>query len=141
MEEKYRVAVVEGGNAEERRYVWDGLMAYNLQHAPDDNYRPLLIMAYGPDGSRVGGLIGETFWDWLHVSILWLEEEARGQGVGSRLLAAAEAEARRRGARHAYLDTLDFQARPFYERHGYEHFATIEDMPPGHARYFMRKGL
>lgn len=40
-----------------------------------------------------------------------------------------------------YLDTFDFQARPFYERHGYEVFGTLDDYPPGHSRFFLRKDL
>lgn len=65
----------------------------------------------------------------------------RGQGYGTKLMAAAEAEARRRGCRDAYLDTFSFQARPFYERCGYEVFGTLEDFPTGHQRFVMRKSL
>ncbi|MDP3936617.1 MAG: hypothetical protein Q8R92_00595 [Deltaproteobacteria bacterium] len=42
---------------------------------------------------------------------------------------------------HAHLDTFSYQARPFYERHGYTLFATLDDYPPGHKRYFLRKAL
>jgi len=41
--------------------------------------------------------------------------------------------------RGAFLDTFSFQARPFYERHGYECFGELRDHPPGHSHYFMRK--
>jgi endonuclease/exonuclease/phosphatase (EEP) superfamily protein YafD len=37
--------------------------------------------------------------------------------------------------------TFSFQARPFYEKFGYEVFATLEDYPPGHRKYFLRKAL
>jgi hypothetical protein len=39
------------------------------------------------------------------------------------------------------LDTFDFQARGFYERNGYELFGTLDDCPPGHKRYYLKKAL
>jgi len=61
--------------------------------------------------------------------------------VGRALLRAAEREATGRGCRHVYLDTFDYQARPFYEREGYTVFGVQEDYPPGHRRFFMQKAL
>ena len=66
---------------------------------------------------------------------------ARGAGNGTRLLQAAEAYAVERGCFAATLETHSFQARPFYEKYGYQVFATLDDWPPGHAKYFMRKQL
>jgi hypothetical protein len=39
------------------------------------------------------------------------------------------------------LETHSFQARPFYEKCGYKVFGTLEDYPPGHAKFFLRKRL
>jgi hypothetical protein len=52
-----------------------------------------------------------------------------------------EVEARRRGCHSAYLDTFDYQARPFYEKLGYVVFGTLEDYPKGHQRFYMMKKL
>ena len=52
-----------------------------------------------------------------------------------------EAEAIRRGCKGAYLDTFSYQARPFYEKLGYEVFGTLDDYPTGHQRFYMRKRL
>jgi ribosomal protein S18 acetylase RimI-like enzyme len=60
---------------------------------------------------------------------------------GRQLLGAAETYARERGCRHVKLETFSFQARPFYEKLGYEVFATLEDCPVGHREYFLRKSL
>ena len=65
----------------------------------------------------------------------------RHQGLGSRLLTTIEAAALERGCSQAHLHTFSYQARPFYERHGYRLFATLEDYPPGQQRYFLRKTL
>jgi GNAT superfamily N-acetyltransferase len=72
---------------------------------------------------------------------LFLPEDLRGAGLGSSLLRRLEAEARARGCLGVWLDTLSFQARPFYEKHGYALFGSIQDHPPGHARHFLFKRL
>lgn len=133
---------VEPGPAEPvRAAVLDGLRRYNRQHAGPPDFQPLVLAARGAAGEIVGGLMGETGWGWLHVDLLWVAEAQRGRGVGRRLLRAAEYEAGARGCRHAYLDTFDFQARPFYEREGYAVFGVQADYPPGHQRYYLAKAL
>ena len=104
--------------------------------------KTLVISVTDPDANQlVGGLWGSTSYGWLHVDMLILPESLRHQGFGSQLMRQAEQEAVRRGCRGAYLDTFDFQARGFYERLGYSVFGTLEDNPPGHSRFFLRKSL
>lgn len=123
--------------------VWDvvgwGIDKYNAQKAGEGNSKGLCCVLYSPTREVLGGLIGETHWGWFYISLLFLKEEWRGRGYGSRLLDAAEEEARKRGATHAYLDTFSFQAPEFYKRHGYEVFGELKDFPPGHQRYYMVK--
>ncbi len=79
--------------------------------------------------------------DWLFVQWLWVAEPYRSQRIGSRLLVGAEAAAREKGCRAAYLDTFSFQAPKFYDRHGYREFGRLNDFPPGHARVWLWKAL
>lgn len=139
--EALRVSVEAAPPFEDVRAVRQGLDQFNLQHASEDGYRPLYAFVRDASGAVRGGLLGETYWGWLHVSILWIEDAVRGQGYGSQLLAEAEAEARRRGCRHAHLDTLSFQALPFYQARGYTLFGTLDDLPPGQQRFFLQKTL
>ena len=118
-----------------------GLMVFNVEHAGPDNYQELAIAARDSSGRLMGGLYGNTAWRWLFVDLLWVDGPFRRQGFGRRLLRAAEVAARARGCTHAYLDTFDFQARPFYEREGYLLFGTQEGYPPGHRRFYLAKTL
>lgn len=60
--------------------------------------------------------------------------EARGRGIGSRLIAALCDEARARGYREVRLDVIDsnWRARALYERQG---FAAIRTEPMGALRH------
>lgn len=107
---------------------------------PDDT-RLLCLLLRDADGRVVGGLQGRTVWSWLYTENLAIPPTLRGAGWGTRLLAAAEAEARARGCIGARLDTYTFQARGFYEKQGYRVVGAIEDCPPGHTRFTMTKRL
>lgn len=118
-----------------------GISAFNKQQAGDDHGRNLCFVLKDENEKVVGGVIGETYWNWLYISLMWIRENLRGHGYGQELLSRAEDEGRERGAEYAYLDTFSFQAPVFYKKFGYEVFGTLEDFPSGHQRYFMKKVL
>lgn len=120
--------------------ILSGLLAFNEAKAGPANYLPLAVLVKDK-GKVAGGLWGATGFDWLFVQLFYLPEALRGAGIGSRVLRQAEEEAQRRGCRAVWLDTFSFQARGFYERQGYTVFGTLEDYPPGHRRFFLKKAL
>lgn len=99
------------------------------------------IFIHDGNNKIVGGISGELFGGWVYVSLLWVEESLRNRGYGTRLIGLLEDEAKRLGCRHAHLDTYSFEARPFYEKAGYEVFAILDDYPEGHRKYFLKKSL
>ena len=123
-------------------FVHNGLRRHNDRFAPS-GYRPLNIFLRQDGGAIVGGLLGHPYWGWLSVEILWVDEGYRGQGLGGQLLDMAEAEARQHGCAHVQLDTLTFQARPFYEARGYRVYGELADFPAGteYRRYYLTKQL
>jgi GNAT superfamily N-acetyltransferase len=124
-----------------RNAIWAGLRVYNETHAGPPGTRPFAVFVRNEAGCAVGGLHGDLRWGWLHVDNFWLPEALRGQGLGSALLRAAEALALEHGCTGSYLDTFEFQALPFYERHGYTVFGALDGFPPGFKRYFLQKRL
>jgi GNAT superfamily N-acetyltransferase len=125
----------------------DGILkaidAYNdAKMGRSGDYRPLVIpIRESPAGPVIGGMTGYTWAQWLFIELLVLPDSMRGKGLGTRLMKMAEAEAIRRGCVGVWLDTHSFQARPFYEKLGYSVFGVLEDFPPGHTRYYLRKSL
>ncbi len=118
-----------------------GLTQHALPTTGVPGFRPLAVFARDRDGALVGGVQGTVNWNWLHIALFWIAAEQRHLGLGSRLITAIENAARQRGCTDAHLDTFSYQARPFYERHGYALFATLDDYPTGHQRFFLRKKL
>jgi GNAT superfamily N-acetyltransferase len=142
MDKPYTMTIEETPDPADARFVFERLREFNRSRTGiDDGHRRLAILVRDEAGAIVGGLLGDTFWGWLYVSILWIDESLRGQGYGHRLLVAAEQEAIARGCHHALLDTMSFQARPFYEKYGYTVFGELHDIPVGHSRYYMQKPL
>ncbi|MBO1079846.1 GNAT family N-acetyltransferase [Roseomonas haemaphysalidis] len=116
------------------------LLAFNERFAGPANSRSLQLLLRDSAGVVEGGLSGRTRYGWLFVENFFIPEHRRGTGLGTRLLAAAEAEAAARGCIGAYLDTNSFQAPGFYEKQGYSRFGALEDYPaPGMAKYYYRK--
>jgi GNAT superfamily N-acetyltransferase len=137
----YRLAVDTAPAEADIRRLQQHLRAFNVSRAGDGGHLPLLISLLDDGPSLAGGLFGKIAYQWLFVDLLWVAEEVRGLGQGSKLLAAAEEEARRHGCHNAWLDTFTFQARSFYEKNGYAVFGQLPDYPPGHTRYFLHKRL
>lgn len=125
-----------------RALLYDRLLAFNQAATGDVAFAPLAVtLEDAPGGRIIGGLWGETYYDWMFVELLFVPEAWRGEGLGARLLAAAEEEARGRGCRHAWLDSYSFQAPGFYRKQGYEVFGTLPDYPRGIERLFLCKRL
>jgi ribosomal protein S18 acetylase RimI-like enzyme len=118
-----------------------GLTEFNAMHAGGDVPAYLLVSVRDGEGRLAGGLLGATYLGWLSIQVVWLEEAVRGQGKGSELLALAEREAVRRGCPRVFVETLSFQALPFYQRRGYTVYSRLEGYPPGGARYVLTKML
>ena len=77
----------------------------------------------------------------LYIDRFFLPERLRQQGLGARIIKAAEEEGAKRGCSRAILSTLSFQAPGFYQRQGWQVLGRIDCDPPGHTRFMMTKAL
>jgi len=141
MESTYSIALEAKPQAGDMTVVVKGLTEFNSQHSGGDTPNYLLVTVRDDQGTVVGGLLGATYLGWLQVQAVWLPETLRGHDYGTQLMAVAEKEALRRGCPHVFLETLSFQALPFYEKLGYTVFSRLPDFPVGGARYALTKAL
>jgi GNAT superfamily N-acetyltransferase len=114
-----RLEVTDAPTTGAEAVIRDGLSDYNLEKAGYRDHRPLAILARDPEtGEVVGGLLGGTSFGLLRIDRFFLPQGLRKQGLGTRIIKAAEEEGRRRGCGRALLTTLEFQAPGFYKRQG-----------------------
>src|ERR1700730_1366301 len=67
-----------------------GLLAFNEARLGPSGEQPVKFVVRDSAGTVLGGILGHTRWRWLYIAKLWIDERVRGQGVGTRLMAAAE---------------------------------------------------
>ncbi|RON24864.1 GNAT family N-acetyltransferase [Pseudomonas brassicacearum] len=136
-----RIEQSQNPTDEEREAILIPLRAYNTAQAGPGNPQPLALLVRDENGEILGGLYGRFFYQWLFIELLSVPEQARGQGLGSKLMQMAEDLAREKECVGIWLDTFDFQAPEFYKRLGYSELGQIADYPPGHKRHFFQKRL
>jgi ribosomal protein S18 acetylase RimI-like enzyme len=138
--QKFEITVEEGRTKAADEIV-RGLIDWNRKVTGAREREAFTIAARNEKGRLIGGVIAIVSYESLFIDDLWIEEESRGQDLGTRLMSLAEEEGCRRGARVAWLDTMSWQARPFYEKLGYRVFGEIEQGHGKYRRYFMQKAL
>ena len=104
--------------------------------------RELTVTVHDDAGELVAGMSGWTWGLAAGIAMTWVHEASRGAGLGARLLADFEDEAKRRGCAHVFVTSFTFQAPGFYERHGYRELFRWEDLPfAGASDVHFRKDL
>lgn len=134
-------SILETLDPHDIQFLDDRIYEYNVSRTGIADGRLLAIILRDRDRNIIAGLYGWTWGRCCEVKILWVHEQWRGQGLGTRLMAAAEAEARGRGAAQIVLSTHAFQAPDFYRRLGFEPVGHIDDYPEGYRSIFLRKRL
>ena len=114
---------------------------FNHTDGPIDEVRRLCVFAKGEGDTVVGGAVGRTWGECCELQQLSVEASHRGRRVGANLMEQFEAEARARGCRLVYLDTLSFQAPEFYKKCGYHVAHEMRGFTHGVIKYTMHKSL
>jgi ribosomal protein S18 acetylase RimI-like enzyme len=89
----------------------------------------------------LGGVSGTTFYGSLHVDGLWITPSLRHQRWGTKLMQEVEQIGKRRGAKFATLNTMDWEALPFYEKLGYSIEFTRQGYEKSSKMFMLRKNL
>ncbi|RXG86557.1 MULTISPECIES: GNAT family N-acetyltransferase [Bradyrhizobium] len=123
-----------------KKAVLAGLAGYNHEHMGTQRLKGLAV-SLKDRGKIVGGVVGQIWTTVLFIQFFWIEQKHRGQGHGTKLIAAIEDEARRLGAIRSHVDTMSFQAPGFYRSCGYDEFGAIDGYPGGVTRHSFTKSL
>ena len=139
--EELQIAFEPYADQTQKDIVINGVDYHNIAATGHAAYSPVGFYLRDARAEVLGGLLGEIWGGWMYVTYVWVAEPARGAGNATRLLQAAERYAVERGCQGAFLGSFSFQARPLYEKLGYEVFGVLEDHPPGHRLFLLKKRL
>ena len=139
MDDDYEILFEPYPDEELKYFVTEGVDLHTIATTGLFEWYPSNFFLRSERGEWLGGLYGNIWGGWLHVKALWVIKSVQRRGHGRRLLEAAESYALEKGCAAASLETFSFQARPFYEKQGYEVVGQLDDYPVGHTKYFMRK--
>jgi GNAT superfamily N-acetyltransferase len=136
----WRIVISDTASATDQTALRDALNEFNYTAT---GYRDggALSCFLRKKGMLAAGIDGFSWGGYARIEYLWVAEGHRGQGLGTQLLAAAEAEARRRGCETIVLDSHSFQAPDFYRRRGYREIGTTTDTPRGFTQTLFQKSL
>jgi ribosomal protein S18 acetylase RimI-like enzyme len=138
---RLRLDFQEHPRPEDLRLVLDGLYAHNREMTGDEGPRTVAAFLRDEEGRVVGGVQGDFWGRAMHITALWVDENHRGRGYGSKLMRTIEEYAIEHGRPLVYLETTSFQALPFYESLGYQIFGELPEISKGHTLYFLKKEL
>lgn len=136
-----KISVIENPTLEQVDFFEKRIEEFNVARWEIKKKFPLVVEITNEDGKVIGGAAGKTFGLWLIIDNLWLDESLRGQRYGTQVLQQMEKSGSARGCKYALLETLNFQARPFYEKHGYQLQWTQDSYPRDGKKYFLTKNL
>lgn len=135
--------IIRASNEEESELIVDKIVEYNLSKVPiiqESSFIWINRVIADTYGDIIAGINSKMYcWNCLYIDVLWVKEEYRKEGLGSKILNEIEKVAKDKGCYLIHLDTFDFQAKDFYLKHGYDIFGILDECPQRHKRYFMKK--
>ncbi len=137
----YRVGLEKKPLRAVHKRLGEGLDAHNIAEAGDYAASEFTVGVRDAKGEIRGGFRVEVYYESAFLKWAWVDPKLQRKGVGRALMAIAEAEAKRLGAANLWLDTFNFQARPFYEKLGYKVFGALKMGRPGVERFWLSKDL
>lgn len=136
--------IIKQWKQEDSDYIRKKVIEHNQKCLSDEEKAPSENISFVVKNEKeeiVGGVTAKIFWHHLHVDYLWVSEEYRQGGYGSKLMKHIEEFAIEKECRLINLDTFSFQAPDFYKKLGYKVIGVSEDHPKGHNQYYLEKRL
>ena len=132
--------VTKDGKQNDIDEIHEMLRSYNRRYREAAEKIPLGVFYEDESGRKLAGLTGETFGNWLCINYLFVADDLRKQGIGTKIVLSAEDEARKRNCKYVFADTFAFQAPKFYEKLGYKEVFSLNEYPYTERRlYYIKK--
>ncbi len=138
---KLNITYEENPTPAELTILNDGLCAEAYKKRGLDKIAPFCFFLKDEHAQILGGVEGITYYGCMYIDIFWVEENYRGKGYGRALMIKAEELSVLRKCTFVTVNTMDFEAKPFYERLGYEVEFERKGYQKNSILYFLYKEL
>ena len=132
---------VDGESEAIGNFINEGFNRYSAQSNVALNYEPFCFTAENSEGTTIGVIIGNAYYNEVRIADLIVDEAYRKSGVGSRLVAAVEKAFQGAGYDIVTLTTFGFQAPDFYKKLGFQVEFIREYSDPKLSKYFFKQEL
>lgn len=112
---------------DELNHIYDDFKKIEIQDGIPQQERVRYQYLAEEDGNVIGFASGLTHHKWFYLTDLWVHEDYRRKGLGSKLLKMLEEKITSIGIQHIYTWTSGFINPIFYESQGYKVFTVFED--------------
>jgi ribosomal protein S18 acetylase RimI-like enzyme len=126
-------------DASDDKVIRNGIVDFNAQIIKEKSSH---FSVFAKDGDQIIG--GALIWehsDALYIDVLWCNEQYRKQGIGTKIITMIDDLAKNKRLPKIFVDTYEFQAQAFYEKHGFYCIGTIPKYLKDYDRIFMRKDV
>lgn len=137
------MGIIKEDYKENEKKALEELDNYTVKKVPALNMNSeSLSYIYEENNETLGRIVANIFWDTLNIKLFVVSENARGKGIGYKLIEYVENLAKEKGCKHVALETMSFNSYKFYLKNGYEVLGKIENSPlPNETHYYMHKIL
>jgi len=118
-----------------------GLAEHAEQVMGYSSFEPFGFLAHDETGGLIAGCTGVLMFGVLYIKLLWVDDVARGKGLGQRLIQKAESFAKDKHCRYITVETFNWQAKGFYEKLGFKIEHVYDGYDADSKFYFLRKKL
>ncbi len=140
MEQKYLIENAKDSQ-QVSQFLEDQLYKYNSNMIGryDGNFFTKVVKE--ENGTIIAGIAAWTWAFACEITLLWVSENLRKNGIGKKLLLAAEQEALAKKCNIILIRSYSFQAPSFYEKNGYKIEHVLNNFPNGYKYYTLIKNL
>lgn len=141
MQESYHFDYQESPSSNDEAVLFNGINEEAFEAVRLPGAKTFAIFIKNSSGQIVGGAKGVSYYGCLYVDMLWVHKELRQLGYGTLLMQKSEQIGKERNCSFAAVNTMNWEALPFYEKLGYEVEFVREGYDKSSTMHFLRKNL
>jgi GNAT superfamily N-acetyltransferase len=140
MEQKYLIENAKDSQ-QVTQFLGDQIYIYNSNKIGRHDGNIFAKVVKDKNGTIIAGISAWTWAFTCEISLLWVSENLRKNGIGKKLLLAAEQEAIAKKCSIIRISSYSFQSPSFYEKNGYKIEHVLNNFPAGYKDYILTKRL